>query len=78
MSVVDENVSTMDPMEKMMVKLKKDLVKSRTVKLSYEIDFNEIKNLTKIGTGHYCDVFRAFWRKCVVGVKMIKKEFLIK
>ena len=33
-------------MEKMMIKLKKDLVKSRTVKLSYEIDFNELKNLT--------------------------------
>ena len=66
----------MDPMEKMMVMLKKDLVKTRTVKLSFEVDFKELKNLTWIGNGKYCDIYRASWRKSAVAVKKVKTEFL--
>lgn len=68
----------MDPMEKMMVLLKKDLVKTRTVKLSFEIDFRELKNLTKIASGRFCDIFRAHWRKSAVAVKRVKTEYLKK
>ncbi len=54
--------------------LKRELIETRTVKLKFEIDFSELKNLVKISQGTYGIVYKASWRETTVAVKMLKPE----
>lgn len=61
---------------------KRELIETRTVKLNFEIEYKELKNLIRISSGTFGIVYKANWRETQVAVKMIRtdcmKEAVIK
>lgn len=71
-STLKSNKEPEDPL----TKIKNELKQSRTLRSSFEIDFNSIKIISKISEGGFGIISRGIWRELEVAVKMLRKECL--
>lgn len=67
---------SVDPNEEIMKKFKSELKINRTLRPSFEIDFKELKIVSKISEGAFGIIYKAKWREITVAVKTLKQEYM--
>lgn len=74
--VSDPNNRSTDPNEEIMKKFKSELKVNRTLRPVFEIDFKELKIVSKISEGAFGIIYKAKWREITVAVKTLKQEYM--
>ena len=59
-----------------MLRFKKSLKKSRTLKPCFEIPFEDVKLEREISQGAFGKIFRGKWRETTVAIKILKKDLM--
>lgn len=72
----DPSNRSSDPNEEIMKKFKSELKVNRTLRPVFEIDFKELKIVSKISEGAFGIIYKAKWREITVAVKTLKQEYM--
>lgn len=69
-------VRSLDSNEEIMRKFKSELKMNRTLRPVFEIEFKELKIVSKISEGAFGIIYKAKWREITVAVKTLKQEYM--